>query len=152
MIVDSALYRDGARVPVECHPHEFDVLRHLEVECLPAVRPAGLVTQPDHDVAILLTRYLVGSWQYRRLIARLPPNRPAHRARLFDPFFRGDPSRTDGGSGLGLAICRAIVAAHGGTIALGRPASGTEVHVRLPVARVVAGVPETWMLQDAPSP
>lgn len=63
---------------------EFENLRHLEAAGLPAVRPAGLVTQPDHDCAILLTRYLTGSWQYRRLIARLPPNRPAQRARLFD--------------------------------------------------------------------
>ncbi|GAA4937497.1 lipopolysaccharide kinase (Kdo/WaaP) family protein [Actinomycetospora succinea] len=63
---------------------EFDNLRHLESAGLPAVRPAGLVTQPDHDCSILLTRYLTGSWQYRRLIARLPPNRPAQRARLFD--------------------------------------------------------------------
>ncbi len=71
-------------LPPRIARREFDVLRHLEDECLPAVRPAGLVTQPDHDVAILLTRYLTGSWQYRRLIARLPPNRPAHRERLFD--------------------------------------------------------------------
>lgn len=63
---------------------EFENLRHLESAGLPAVRPAGLVTQPDHDCSILLTRYLTGSWQYRRLIARLPPNRPAQRARLFD--------------------------------------------------------------------
>jgi hypothetical protein len=63
---------------------EFDNLRHLEAVGLPAVRPAGLVTQPGHDCSILLTRYLTGSWQYRRLIARLPPNRPAQRARLFD--------------------------------------------------------------------
>ena len=51
---------------------------------LNAVRPAGLVFQPDFDTAILLTRYLVGSWQYRRLFMRLPPDAPKHRARLFD--------------------------------------------------------------------
>ena len=47
-------------LPPRIARREFDVLRHLEDECLPAVRPAGLVTQPDHDVAILLTRYLDG--------------------------------------------------------------------------------------------
>lgn len=62
---------------------EYDVLRHLESHGLPAVRAAGLVAQPD-DVALLVTRYLAGSWQYRRLLMRLPPDRPVHRARLFD--------------------------------------------------------------------
>ncbi|GAA4869908.1 DUF4032 domain-containing protein [Actinomycetospora straminea] len=71
-------------LPPRIARREFDVLRHLEATGLPAVRPAGLVTQPDHDCSILLTRYLTGSWQYRRLIARLPPNRPAQRSRLFD--------------------------------------------------------------------
>ncbi|WP_181783448.1 DUF4032 domain-containing protein [Pseudonocardia pini] len=66
---------------------EYSVLRALEEEGLPAVRPAGVVFQAPstkEDTAILVTRYLEGSWQYRRLFMRLPPNRPAHRARLFD--------------------------------------------------------------------
>ena len=71
-------------LPERIARREYDVLRHLEQECLPAVRPAGVVHQPEHDTSVLLTRYLQGSWQYRRLIMRLPPNRPRHRARLFD--------------------------------------------------------------------
>lgn len=51
---------------------------------LPAVRPAGLVLQPEFETAILVTRYLEGSWQYRRLFMRLPPDQPKHRARLLD--------------------------------------------------------------------
>jgi len=44
--------------------------------------------------------------------------------RLFERFYRGSaqPSR-DGGAGLGLTICRAIMQAHGGTIALEKPHS-----------------------------
>ena len=63
---------------------EYDVLRRLEELGLPAVRPAGLVLQPEFDTAILVTRYLEGSWQYRRLFMRLPPDQPKHRARLLD--------------------------------------------------------------------
>jgi hypothetical protein len=63
---------------------EYDVLRQLEDMGLPAVRPAGLVLQPEFDTAILVTRYLEGSWQYRRLFLRLPPDQPTHRARLLD--------------------------------------------------------------------
>jgi hypothetical protein len=63
---------------------EYDVLRSLEEMGLPAVRAAGLVLQPEFETAILLTRYLEGSWQYRRVFMRLPPDQPKHRARLLD--------------------------------------------------------------------
>jgi two-component system sensor histidine kinase SenX3 len=40
--------------------------------------------------------------------------------KVFDRFFRVDPSRNKktGGSGLGLAICKAVVEAQGGTISV----------------------------------
>jgi hypothetical protein len=63
---------------------EYDVLRQLEDMGLPAVRPAGLVLQPEFETALLITRYLEGSWQYRRLFMRLPPDQQRHRARLLD--------------------------------------------------------------------
>ena len=80
---------DGALWAVKDMPprlaaKEYDVLRKLEVMQLPAVRPAGLVVQPEFDTAILITRYLEGSWQYRRLFMRLPADQPKHRGRLLD--------------------------------------------------------------------
>jgi hypothetical protein len=69
-------------MPPRIAAKEYDVLRRLEEMGLPAVRPAGLVLQPEFDTAILVTRYLEGSWQYRRLFMRLPPDQPKHRARL----------------------------------------------------------------------
>ncbi len=71
-------------LPPRIAEREYNVLNRLEEMGLNAVRAAGLVFQPDFDTAILLTRYLVGSWQYRRLFMRLPPDAPKHRSRLFD--------------------------------------------------------------------
>jgi two-component system, OmpR family, heavy metal sensor histidine kinase CusS len=47
-------------------------------------------------------------------------------SRVFERFFRGDPSRSSeiSGSGLGLSICREIVAAHGGQMWLDQSQPG----------------------------
>jgi two-component system sensor histidine kinase KdpD len=58
----------------------------------------------------------------------------AERARVFEPFFRGE--RSGRGSGLGLAICRGFVEANGGTIYLQSDRErGTSFSVSFPVAR-----------------
>jgi two-component system OmpR family sensor kinase len=59
----------------------------------------------------------------------------ADQRRIFERFFRADPSRSRerGGSGLGLAIVAAVVAAHGGRIEVdGTPGAGTTFTVTLP--------------------
>jgi len=80
---------DGAlwalkEMPERIASREYSVLRGLEAKSLPAVRPAGLVIQPRDDTSILVTRFLKGSWQYRRLLMRIPPDMPKHRERLLD--------------------------------------------------------------------
>jgi two-component system OmpR family sensor kinase len=61
---------------------------------------------------------------------------PAARERVFERFYRADPSRARdaGGSGLGLAIVAAIASAHGGTASVGTSATGgAAFRVELPL-------------------
>jgi two-component system OmpR family sensor kinase len=61
---------------------------------------------------------------------------PAEAARVFERFFRADPSRTRdrGGSGLGLSIVHSIVTAHGGTAAVtSAPGMGSCFRITLPL-------------------
>jgi len=56
-------------------------------------------------------------------------------ARMFDQFWRGEPSRTTSGSGLGLAIARRLVETQGGRIwAENRASGGARVAFTLPAA------------------
>lgn len=60
--------------------------------------------------------------------------------RIFDPFFRGDRSRTraTGGVGLGLAVVRRIVTAHGGRVEVtSAVGEGSRFRVVLPLHRAV---------------
>jgi two-component system sensor histidine kinase KdpD len=60
--------------------------------------------------------------------------REGDERRVFEMFYRGADAKSDRrGAGLGLAICKAIVAAHGGTIeAANRPGGGAAVRFTLP--------------------
>lgn len=62
---------------------------------------------------------------------------PELAERLFEPFFRVEPSRNrdTAGAGLGLAIARAIAEAHGGTLAYSaRAGGGAEFRLVVPLA------------------
>jgi signal transduction histidine kinase len=55
---------------------------------------------------------------------------------VFDPFWRGDPSRTDDGSGLGLTLAKRIVESLGGRIEVeSSPAAGSRFAILLPEGR-----------------
>lgn len=62
------------------------------------------------------------------------PIAPEHLPRLFDRFYRADPSRhrNGEGAGLGLAITKSIVNAHGGHVGVRSDTEGTVFEVRLP--------------------
>jgi signal transduction histidine kinase len=65
------------------------------------------------------------------------PGLPASELeRVFEPFYRAEPSRNPqtGGIGLGLSVARSIARAHGGDVLLRRGLAGLTAVVRLPLA------------------
>ncbi|MDX9998318.1 MAG: ATP-binding protein [Phenylobacterium sp.] len=65
------------------------------------------------------------------------PGIPAAEAeRVFEPFYRREPSRSrkTGGAGLGLAVVRSVARGHGGDVSLiNRPEGGLTARVELPL-------------------
>ncbi len=61
---------------------------------------------------------------------------PADRARVFEPFYRGERQPEDAvpGTGIGLSIVREYVAAHGGQVSLLSDGAGTVFRIEIPHA------------------
>jgi two-component system OmpR family sensor kinase len=74
----------------------------------------------------------------RLSVADHGPGLPAEDAdRIFEPFYRADPSRSrdSGGAGLGLSIVSAVVTAHGGRVSVHQTeGGGATFEVELPLA------------------
>lgn len=71
-------------LPLGAARREYRVLLHLEGLRLPTVEAAAVAESPGTDSAILATKYLPHSLQYRRLMMRLPPTSGSYRERLLD--------------------------------------------------------------------
>ena len=71
-------------LPISTARREYETLRELGRREFPSVRPLGLVERGPDEPAILVTDYLSGSFQFRRLFERLPPSARKHRDRLLD--------------------------------------------------------------------
>ena len=58
-----------------------------------------------------------------------------HLPRLFERFYRCDPSRNqpDDSGGLGLAIVRSIMQLHGGSVSVDSTEAGTSFHLEFPL-------------------
>ncbi|MDP2350058.1 MAG: HAMP domain-containing sensor histidine kinase [Chloroflexota bacterium] len=89
---------------------------------------------PGAPVEVALTMTLGGALV---VVADRGPGVPADALpRLFERFFKADPSRGSGGSGLGLAIAAEHAALLGGTLrARARPGGGLVFVLTLPVTR-----------------
>jgi two-component system, OmpR family, sensor histidine kinase SenX3 len=64
-----------------------------------------------------------------------------HEHRIFERFYRADPSRnrSTGGAGLGLAIVKHVAESHGGCAELeNRPGKGATFRVKLPLTETAA--------------
>jgi two-component system heavy metal sensor histidine kinase CusS len=69
---------------------------------------------------------------------------PEALPRVFDRFFRVDPSRSkaSGGTGLGLAIVQGIMLLHGGNVEIAsEPGIGTRVTLRMPTTKSTGKIP-----------
>jgi signal transduction histidine kinase len=82
----------------------------------------------DRDVAVVV-------------VADTGPGVPDDRlGRIFERFYKADPSRHDGSSGLGLAIAAEHASLLGGELrATNRPTGGLQIELRLPVTRSLHG-------------
>jgi len=74
-----------------------------------------------------------------RIVDAGPGLPQAELDRVFEPFYRTEPSRNrdTGGIGLGLAVARSVARAHGGDVTLTSSATGLTAEVRLPLARAL---------------
>src|SRR5829696_272372 len=83
-LVSSGILYALKELPLEVARSEYRVLLHLESLGLPTVEAAGVAEAPVRDSAILVTKFLPHSLQYRRLMMRLPPGPGPYRIRLLD--------------------------------------------------------------------
>ena len=116
----------GARVRVD-PARMAQVLANLVHNAIKFTPAAGTVTLGSHATPSAVTLSVRDSG------AGIDPE---DLERIFERFFKSDPSRATGGTGLGLAIAKHTVQAHGGTIAAtsGGRGQGATFSVTLPRA------------------
>jgi two-component system sensor histidine kinase BaeS len=116
---------DGAGDAI-CSPRMVRVLQNLLTNAIRHTPPDGTITIEAESGPGSLTVAVVDTGD------GIPE---AALGRVFEPFWRGDPARSQSGAGLGLALSKRIVEALGGTItATSRLGEGSRFAVTIPQA------------------
>ncbi len=101
------------------------------------------LTHTPAGTEVIVTVGVEGASGYIRVRDTGPGISPVDAARVFDRFYRGDPSRTGQGTGLGLAIVSAIAEAlHGSARVESPPGGGASFVVTLPLCVALAADPQ----------
>ena len=158
------LARLGQGRPLEREPVDLQAIARDTVADARVVAPQREITL-DAPVPVVITgddarlRQALGNL-VRNALVHTPPDTPVHvrvasdngtahltvvdhgpglgpeeRGRVFEPFYRADPSRSrdSGGAGLGLSIVAAVAGAHGGAVAVSdTPGGGATFDIELP--------------------
>jgi two-component system OmpR family sensor kinase len=98
---------------------------------------ANALVHTESPVAIHLRAFTTEGRAVVEVADEGPGMAPEVAERVFERFYRADPSRSrhTGGSGLGLAIVEATIAAHGGDVSMTTaPGEGTTFRAELPTA------------------
>jgi two-component system, OmpR family, sensor kinase len=94
------------------------------------------LTHTPAGTEVTVTVRTEGGWAVIDVADNGPGMAPEDAARVFERFYRTDPSRarSQGGSGLGLSIVAALVSAHGGDVSVSTvEGEGATFTVRLPL-------------------
>ena len=116
-----ARHRVTTRIPADLPLVQFDAVLLERVLCN-LLENAAKYTPPGS--AIEISAALRGAWATLTVADNGPGIAAGREEEMFEKFTRGERESANTGVGLGLAICRAIVEAHGGTIAAGKSEQG----------------------------
>ena len=126
LISDETIYIRAGRLTAAADPDRLaQVVANLVENALKHARISIAVGAVAHNRSVAL-------WVEDDGAGITPEDLP----HVFDPFYRGEPSRSreTGGAGLGLAVVRSIARAHGGDVGLrNREGGGLTVRVTLPL-------------------
>ncbi len=130
--VISQFESEGVTIQTELHPLSEISLKRLSIKRLFSNLIANAIGHGGGEVTVYSA---IEDGEICVIIGdRGPGLTPQQQYDLFQPFARGDQSRTSKGSGLGLAIVKRIVDMHHGRVIMrNREAGGLEVVVYLPV-------------------